>query len=459
MDQDPKTAGGTDTDNLATSEPGQDTQTFTNETVISRPVDSHHIEHDLRLPGDQAKRRKQIIIGATIGVLVLVLGGLATWFFAFYNNPEKAMFDGVSNLFRASNVSFDGGGSITLREGSADDSIKSIILNLNSSSSKLPNSTDASLLISFADDKSLNLQLGTVQLADGVIYLKVGGIMDSLQRMGLDAEAEGEMEDFFNALETIDGEWWRISIRDVLADMTGSEEISGLYGGIYDCAVSAGSRDNSRELVDLYKQHKFLKVEPVERIDNGNNYIDYHAAAWHNLYEISFDKDLLAGFINALPETAMAEEMYACYNSVLEQYDSSADPLSAADIDEISADDIDIPDALHLYAEVSQFGHKIRSLWAYGDDDTWDNVFSVLLQYQEATVAAPSEYRDITELFEILPIEDMWGSVSLPGTDEPCYCPDSLDVDCDCSTAGYDDDEYYSFGGDNLPIDNEIEGI
>lgn len=505
MDQDPTTAGGTGTDNMVTSEPGQDTQTYTNEPTMTnaemtpepmaastpdtqpvnaqpamsadvgvaaapapetttqpqvfRPVDSHHIERDLRLPGDKAKRRTQIIIGAIVGALILILGGLAIWFFAFYNNPEKAMLDGVNNLFRASNISLDGGITLMSREDDEDSSIQMVILNLNSSSSKLPNSTDVSLLITFAEEKSVNLQLGTVQMTDGVIYLKVSGIMDSLRSMGIEAEVENEMEELFSALETIDGEWWRISVRDVLKDLTSDTKIADLYGSLYDCALDASTRDNSRTLVDLYKQNRFIKVKPVKEVDSGDGFLSYQAEAWHNLYEISFDTQALADFINALPETDMAQEMYACYNRALVEYDPYSSQLSAEDFSEISASDIDIPKDLHLYAEVSQFGHKIRSLWAYTEDNEWQNSFAVLLGYNDAVVSAPSEYRDITELFKELPIEDMWSSVTLPSSDpydddydygydydwgdDSCYCPDSIDVECDCFLDEDDDTDGY----------------
>lgn len=271
------------------------------------------------------------------------------------------------------------------------------------------------------------------------------------------------MEELFSALETIDGEWWRISVRDVLRDATSDTKIADLYGSLYDCALDASTRDNSKTLVNLYKQNRFVKVDPVEEIDSGDGFFNYKAEAWHNLYEISFDKVALAEFINALPETDVAQEMYACYNRALAEYDSSASQLSAEDFAEISASDIDIPEDLHLYAEVSQFGHKIRSLWAYTENDEWKNSFAVRLGYDDAVVSAPSECRDITELFKELPIEDMWSSVTLPSIDPydddydydrdwnggyTCICPDSIDVECDCLLLDDDEDIDGYFSGD-----------
>lgn len=443
MDQDPNTAGGTaDTENIMVAgEPSQDTQTSSAETSATSP----YIDRNLRLPGDKEKRRLQSIIVAAIGVLLLVLIGFAVWFFAFYNHPNKVMLDGVNNIFRASSISLNGGGSAALYEGNTDDSIKTILINLDSSSAKLPNTTDVSLFIEYNDDKSLNLQLGTVQLTDGIIYLKISGIMESLRSMDLESDIQNNMEEFFQNLETIDGEWWRISVRDVLQDTTGSEELAGLYGDIYDCVITAATRDHSKTLASLYKQNQFINVEPIKKIDNGHEYINYEAKSWHNLYEISLDKEVLAQFLNTLPETEIAAEMYTCYNTALEKYTPDAEKISAEDIPEISASDIGIPDNLHLYAEVSQFGHKIRSLWGYIKDENYNNVFSLVLNYQDVEVAAPSEYRDITELFQEISIDDLWGSVTLP--EDEIYIDES----------DYDLDPDYTFEDESWTTNNEME--
>lgn len=463
MDQDsnpiiPNTAGGPDTGNAVPSEPGQNTQTTTNELnatqpqisqpqpQISRPVDSNYIERDLRIPKDKSGKgssRTPVIIAAIVVALVLIFGGLAIWFFAFYNNPNKVMLDGINNVLNAENVSFNGGGSLMLREG--DGSVQSVILNLDSSSSKLPNTTEASLLISFEEGKSINLKLGTVQMNDGVIYLRVSGIMDSLRSMDVSEELKEQSEDLFNALETIDGEWWRISVRELLQDMTEDDKVVDLYSEVYDCALNLSAKDNSQEIANLYKQHKFIEFEPVKSIGTDDGYVDYKAQAWHNLYEIKFDKAALAEFINAVPDTDTAKEMYTCINTAVRKYEPRADEISADDFNEISADDIDIPSQLHLFAEVSQFGHKIRSLWAYADDDDWKNSFAVTLGYEKVEVSAPSEYRNITELFEELPLEDAWWNVSLLGSGYGS----GYDYECD--------DEYCNEYYDDYDFDNYIE--
>jgi len=459
MDQDPKMAGGTNTDNRGQGEPSQNIPTSNHASAtynnmssanpqgsqntsveadlprqrIVRPVDSHHIEHDLRLPGDKENRRTKAIIGIVIGVFILILGCLAVWFFAFYNNPEKVMFDGIQNVLHAKNIALDGGSSILLREADSSDSVESAILNLTSSSSTLPNTTEANLLVTFADDRSLNLQLGSVILTDGVIYLKASGIMESLDGLGLTTKLQTEYEDRYNTLELANDEWWRISVRDAITELTDNPVKSDYFGQIYDCALNAATSDYHNTLAKLYQQHPFTQVSAINQLATSDGYTNYQSQPWHNLYEIRLDKAALADFINALPETEIAENFYACYNDAVEQYNPAAEELSVQDFAELSADEIAIPDELHLYAEISQFGHQIRSLWAYLDNEQYSNTTSVKLKYQDAVVSAPEEYRDATELIQQLPERDVLMSIG----EATCSLPGLPGIECDCAVLNY----------------------
>ena len=67
-------------------------------------------------------------------------------------------------------------------------------------------------------------------------------------------------------------------------------------------------------------------------------------------------------------------------------------------------------------------------------------------------MSAPSEYRDITELFEILPIEDAWGRVTIDdGSGDQIYGTDDM--------YGYAYDYDYDYDDEWLMMDNEIEEI
>lgn len=419
---------------------------------ISEPAKAPYVKRDVRLPGDKAKRRTQIIIAAIVGGIILLLGGLAIWFFAYYNNPEKVMFDSVNNILHAPNVSLNGGGSITLRDAkdNLDGDVEMAILNFNSSSSKLPNATDVSLLVTFTGGKKVNLKLGTVQMSDGVIYLRIDGIIESLRDMGLDPDVQTEIEELFNLLETVDGEWWRISVPDIIKEVSGDDKISKAYGDIYNCYYQALAADHSKLLSSLYKQNKFIQVEPIKEISSGDGYLDYSPQMWHNLYEISIDSNSFANFLNSLPESEIAQELYTCYNNAVEEHDLGYSTMGSEDLAEISADDIEIPKELHLYAEISQFGHKIRSIWAYSEDDEWQNSFAVTLNYQASEISTPDNYRDITELFRSSVLQDIW--ISGPAPD---YCTDDFGNNClDGDPYAYDYDYDLILNSDGL---EEIE--
>lgn len=380
---------------------------------ISRPVDSHHIDRDLRLPGDKSHQRRRLVLFSILGTAVVLLVALLVWFFAFYNQPTTAMLDGVQHLFGAQNVVLHGSGAFDIHDDdSSSTSIKKGMFDFNSASSSLPNAFDANLFLernntTGNDTTGNNLSLNGVIMSDGIVYAKIDGLSDYVRSFdGFDPET-----DSYTAVEIAEGEWWRIALDEIIEQFTGDASVAQLYQQLYQCGLSTISQDNSKVLAQLYSEHQFIEVTPVKQLTSADGYADYQPAAWHNLYEITLNSTALADFINALPTTSTAEAMYACYNTALQAYNPASTPLSATDFSEVSADDLEFPEKLHLYAEISQFGHKIRSLWAYFDDETVSNVFTLDFKYQPSTVEPPSEYRNLVELFD----EDSFSDLMVDG--------------------------------------------
>lgn len=469
MDQDPITAGGVG-DGISQNEPDRTTQT--NLTVENNnfmpspdthPVDSGHVDHDIELHhtnGKKAKSKTPLILGIVAGALALILAGIAVWFFVFYNNPDKVAYDAINHLITADHVSINGGFSILPNEDT-ESPFSMLILNIDSSSTSLPNASTANLLVAFkgetednSDGATLNLEIGTVEMADGVIYLQVSGIMDSLESLGVSSEDLGEAESFFSTLELIDNEWWEISIPDVVDSLELEAGAADGIKEIYSCAVTAINSDYSGEVANLYSNNRFVEVTPTDRIItspdiDGSAYPE--AASGHNLYEVTLNREKLASFVNAIPMTTVATQFFDCYNVAVEEY-QLGDPVDLENINEISADEIETwADDLHVYLEISTFGHKLRAIHTYQYHDNMQLSAGFLFTYEPAVVSAPESYRPITELVDELseaisqlPVEDPgygWG-------DEGCYCPDEINTPCDCpvidDTEDYDDydDEY-----------------
>lgn len=483
MDEDPTMAGGVG-DGTTQNEPDQETQTTMMNTVApegqeatvasnSDPMltaqgnaavelggaaprveipgrelaESRHIDHDIDLAGSgKQKSRTGLMIGVIAGVLALVLGGLAIWFFAFYSNPEKVAFDAIENLITAENVTMNGSIAI-LPEATAESSFSSIILNIDSSSKTLPNSTTATLLITPNDDaedaEAIQIQLSTVYLADGVAYIQISGLMDAMDELGLDTATSSELSAIFDTLERIDNEWWQISVPNLISEMELEDDEAAGLNAIYACAVDAMNSDASGEIASLYKANKFVQVEAVKSIiDSAGN--ETLPNSGYKYYEVSLDSERLANFVNALPNTTVADTFYDCYNTAVEEY-NIYEPIDASDISEASADDFELPDDLHIYLEISRFGHKLRSIAAEQQDGDVTISGSVLFQYEAGEVIEPEDYRSITELFDEL--TELFSQFALVGeaTEPDSAIDDADDADSDVVNGMIDDDDdwYY----------------
>ena len=411
-------------------------------TILGREnAESRHIDHDLDLGGGQTKKTKTgLIVGIIIGAVVLILGGLAIWFFAFYNNPDKVAFDAVEKLITADNVTMNGGVVVLPTDDNPE--FESIILNIESSSKSLPNSTTATLLVTPSDDgenaEAIQIQLDTVYLADGIAYIKVSGLTDAAKAAGLDQEDSTAFSSaLFDIVEVVDDEWWQISVPNLLDEMELSAEEADGMSAIYTCAVDAMNSDASGEIASLYKANKFINVEPAKNpVDSAGNAMT--PASGYSYYQVSLGSEQLANFINALPNTAVAFNFYDCYNAAVEQY-NIYEPISAEDFSEVSADDFSLPDDLSIYLEISRFGHSLRSVITEqaGEDETVSG--SIVFQYEAGTTNEPEDYRPITDLFD--EITELLSQIVLEDVELSGGASDGAGDETDWESPNYDDDD------------------
>lgn len=357
-------------------------------------------------PVEPPKTHRGIKVAAIVAaILILLLGGVGTWFFAYYSSPEKVALDAVENLFLAKNVSLEGGVNLFLSDELKEDSpFAGLIFSFDSSSHSLPlsNSAKAQILYNdgvISDDAKFVVTLRNVIMRDGVFYFQIGGIVDSLHSLGYDFEESPEVADYLPLIETIDNEWWQVDVNDILADLDLPVSQQDSMSQLYSCVVETLNRDSSSEMTKLYQEHRFINVSPTQHLaPEGDAYPDL--ASWHKAYEITLNRQELANYINAIPETETANQFYACFNAVEDEYADVPLSLGAADFDEISASDIEWPDGLRVFVEVSTFGHRLRSIYVYQNTDDYQLGGSIMVNYQNVTVSAPDSYRPISDLYE-----------------------------------------------------------
>lgn len=337
-----------------------------------------------------------MILGIIAVVIILGIIGVAIWFFGFYSNPDKVAYDAVENLLIAPNVITSG--SVVIETDMDDSSLKRLSLELENSSRILPSSSTARLSLEFTNDLDIDLQVSTVFMRDGVIYIQFSDLVESIEKLKLDQDTKDALSLYLDTIEVIDNEWWQISIPDIIDSLELESMQSNSIKEVYSCVVEAMDSDISGEMARFYGANKFLQIEQVNKDAISN----YQGSSWdNNLYQISINKQKYADFVNQIPETDTVQDFFDCYNDVMRKYGGDdAEQIDLSDIDEISADDVEWPEDFILYAEISRFNHRLNRVFGEKTEDQIKMSVSLALDYQEVEVSAPSSYRPLTDLID-----------------------------------------------------------
>lgn len=372
------------------------------------------------------KKKTGLIVGIIIAVLLVLSGiGFGIWYFAIYQNPDKVVFDAVNNLITAKNVSPHGmfTGTIPASNGYKVE----LTVTAESASRHLPNESSVWVMLNVRDTSGeyttdgIKLNIGTIQMSDGVAYLKLdhlsetldnilpnifpptdcGPLMDCLPDENPIADALYEIADL------LDGEWWQISLSDILDEVDDLEDWQAeAIEELYTCALDAMNADSSQELSILYSRNRFVDVKELAKSDT-----DVEGTI---AYSVSLNYTALANFINSAKRTSSTNAFYDCYNAAINKAAKHADDsydaedfekmkISADDVKDVSASDLQkyLPADAEIIFHVTPWGHTLRQIEVQLDASAeHPALLSVAFDYEAKTVDAPSEYRPITELLD-----------------------------------------------------------
>lgn len=365
----------------------------------TQTADGGHVDKDVKLQPEKKSHKTPIILGIILAILVLIGAGFFAWYFCFYSQPEKVISDAVDDLLSADNIVFDGAAIFT-PAADEDSALEQIEVDFDSAANQAPASSTTVTLKFVFENSELSVEIGSVQVKDGVAYLRVSGILDTLERAGLTEALQEEARVFFDTLEIIDGEWWEISVTDLIDEFELEDETTNQLKATYECAYKAINDGYRAEFAELYREHSFMQLSRVQKLEfpQESNYQDVVANAGSTYYQVAFDYGELANFINALPESDIAEKLYACVNDNL--LDSDA---SAQDFDEVSADELKeaFPEDTRIYFEISNWCHQLKTIvMQLADVDLAVNLGLKIHQDQQAVITVPDSYRPITELVD-----------------------------------------------------------
>lgn len=375
---------------------------LTSDDVVTTGVSVRTTEEPVTVVMKAPKKHKSPLIALIIFFLLLVGGGcFAYWYFGMRNNPGYIALDAVRQLITAENLSLGGNIQLALLNTDNNRSYR-LSLELGAPNNHLPTEGSAVLTLSEVNrlgevvaDHSVSTSVFTKITGKGELYFKVSASVDYIQEYIRDNLSDDDLASSFSKVATsildiLCDEWWYVSVVD-LAN-TYEPDYAESITWFYDCAINSLNTTSLGELVDIYSSYPFAMIEKTDRL----------AASGNTIYRLDLNKSDLAGFINQLPETDLAEKLYTCYNEGSNKAGASA-AISSKDFPELDAGDLRNlpPDDLNLYLEIQNSDHKLVSIIGEQNTSYSELDFTINFGYDALSpVAMPDEYRPVSELVE-----------------------------------------------------------
>lgn len=348
-------------------------------------------------------KNRRMLIGIIIAAVVVLLGvGTTLVYSLWYQNPEKIVFDSISNAIKAESVKTTGEFNVAFDEADIQgiDNVK-LLLNENSDLSNFDLGVE--LVVNLTDMKDpLSLNGKAILDNEGNIYFNISNIEDTVDKFIvfsndncltediIECEYYGEVKEVLNPIiSKIDNQWWKVSADDLseLNEDWAEEQkcLTDLVGKIND------DKKIHNEIIDLYKKNPFISINKELGVNNGN----YG-------FEIGMDSKSAVSFVNNLDETTLFKELSNCSDSFEISEDIDEDNIS--DYSDV------VKDNGSLVLWVSQFGHEINQVEANYKDDSYNfsaNISPIFNKPVELEV--PSDSKPISELVES--IQEIFGGL------------------------------------------------
>lgn len=328
------------------------------------------------------KSRRGLIVTLCLLVILLIGGGVAGMMYLNHRNSDPVvLMDAVTDALdiRAATLSSD----IRLEFKDEYSDVKKIQLVSVDKTALIPSTSDAQLSITLADDTEFVLDVASVVLSDGVVYLKFDGVVDTWSGTNLPEEYDEAFSNIEGILEQVDGQWIRVSLSELMESEFGSD-LMDIDIDQYDCMISAAKNlntDSSRtDLIELYKANPFFEVEKKTDTKIGD-YTDY---------QISHLRPELISFLNSAQDKPFFTEFLKCDEDIKKHTFTSGD----FDTDE------DVASSLIFGIDTAkrQLGRVIFT--AQNDEYALDARIEVKERHQTLTVTAPADAVSLADLLQ-----------------------------------------------------------
>jgi hypothetical protein len=259
-------------------------------------------------PISAPKKKKGLLIGIIVGVVVLLLGvAAALVYFLWYQNPDKVVTDGMLNAMQAKT------GTFTATLDSNDESKTSMTLAGKVNEKAM--SIDAGFS-TLSSGKTVSVKGGGVVDFKGDIYVKVANakelitsLFSSLSSSEVPASVVQPMNDF---AAKVNDQWIKISAEDMKSVSTQASDTQKCTQAV----TSSFMQDNvmKSEIGKLYEQNRFIVISKDLGEQNGSKG-----------FELKGDNAKAKSFILGLKNTKLYKDLNACDKSfVIEEKDLSS---------------------------------------------------------------------------------------------------------------------------------------
>lgn len=390
--------------------------------------------------GPPKKKRTGLIVGIIIAAVLIIGGGIAAAVVLLTAKKPDPVAAAVKKIMHGdipNNVVIDGDIYIDIKDKTAPISNIKISLNSGLVPHSLTNKSAANITVSIRNVGDFTFEFDELYTFGGDLYFKISGAADSLESSGLlyvlnlanrlpdgpdcgadeqcqteelnitecSGEADCQVLDatamesevlspggqsildedtlqFFTSLvdiiETIDGEWVRVSFDD-LDGLSGSALEKSEVSCITNMLETINTNINSAG--DLYNNYPFV-ISTDENVG-----ID---SKQYKVRKVGIDDEKFVGYINSIQNSAMSETLYSCLgwkNNV------------RIDENDVAGIKLDFPE---IYAEVDGEDNFTR-LYVKSDLENSDIAVTMDLNFNypnNINMPEPQEYRDFSEIIQ-----------------------------------------------------------
>ena len=409
--------------------------TPTNAPLAAEQLDTGTMNNGQTEPVPTKKNKVGLIVGIIIGAVVLI-GAIVAAVILLPNlmggsDPVVKAMQKIMSGNAPSNVAIDGDINILLNEEGSP--IKRVNINLDSDImvGSMINTSSAVLTFTTYNDKDYSVKFNEVYAADGNIYFKIDGataaledskllelltptstptvkdcdsaVTDCVDATNCDSaecltdettnanKEESDSSEFLDIIESVDGVWLRLTAEN----LTSLENSYVPQESPISCMANMVTdlNKNSNTAADLYNKYPFI-TSTTDKVIIPSKQSPVHL--------LVINSDNLAGFINSMNNSNLAEEIYSCLG-----YEDNV----SIDEEELGVLISDLP---KIYTEVNG-NYDFSRLYLESDIDDGTATIIIDLGFEYPTnvnVTEPVDYTDFSKLIQQI----MSGLYELPDT-------------------------------------------